>query len=259
MDLALDDQRRYLAALVAAAAPEPGLHRCQLAALAREQALAAAAPDSATYRRTSGDLFETARAAWLDRLVAHARVAIERDDPWTATAALVELEAALAACDHGDWTACLTAGSTAGQPWHARAASAKAAFAGVITQILLLDIVFSLDSVITAVGMTDKLGVMVAAVIGAVAVMLFFAGSISEFVRRHPTVKMLALAFLLVIGVVLIADGMGNHVPKGYVYFAMAFSVAVEMLNIHARKKRKAKPVELHSPYREADAADRRT
>jgi len=132
VDLALDDQRRYLAALVAAAAPEPGLHRCQLAALAREQALAAAAPDSATYRRTSGDLFETARAAWLDRLVAHARVAIERDDPWTATAALVELEAALAACDHGDWTACLTAGSTAGQPWHARAASAKAAFAGLI-------------------------------------------------------------------------------------------------------------------------------
>ncbi|MBL8625363.1 MAG: hypothetical protein JNK64_28890 [Myxococcales bacterium] len=132
MDPALDDQRRYLAALVAAAAPAPALHRCQLAALAREQALAAAAGDSATYRRTSGDLFETARAAWLDRLVAHARVAIDRDDPWTATAALVELEAALAARDHGDWTACLTAGSTAGQAWHARAATAKAAFANLI-------------------------------------------------------------------------------------------------------------------------------
>ena len=132
MDLALDDQRRYLAALVAAAASAPALHRCQLAALAREQALAAAAPDSATYRRTSGDLFETARAAWLDRLVAHAAVAIERDDPWTATAALVELDAALAARDHGDWTACLTAGSTAGQRWHARAATAKAAFANLV-------------------------------------------------------------------------------------------------------------------------------
>lgn len=132
MDPALDDQRRYLAALVAAAAPEPGIHRCQLAALAREQALAAAAADSATYRRTSGDLFETARAAWLDRLVAHARVAIDRDDPWTATAALIELDAALAARDHGDWAACLTAGSTAAQPWHARGATAKAAFANLV-------------------------------------------------------------------------------------------------------------------------------
>lgn len=132
MDLALDDQRRYLAALVAAAAPEPALHRCQLAALAREQALAAVAPDSATYRRTSGDLFETARAAWLDRLVAHARVAIDRDDPWTATAALIELEAALAARDHGDWTERLMAGSTAAQPWHARAATAKAALANLV-------------------------------------------------------------------------------------------------------------------------------
>jgi predicted tellurium resistance membrane protein TerC len=101
---------------------------------------------------------------------------------------------------------------------HHRATKAKAAFAGVIVQILLLDIVFSLDSVITAVGMTDKLGVMVAAVIGAVAVMLFFAGSISDFVRRHPTVKMLALSFLILIGVSLLGDGLEFHIPKGYVY-----------------------------------------
>jgi predicted tellurium resistance membrane protein TerC len=89
--------------------------------------------------------------------------------------------------------------------------------------------------------------------------MMLFARAIGEFVSAHPSIKMLALSFLVVVGVVLIAEGFDHHVPKGYVYFAMAFSVAVEMLNIHARKKRKAKPVELHSPYREADAADRRT
>ena len=120
---------------------------------------------------------------------------------------------------------------------------ARAAFAGVIAQILLLDIVFSLDSVITAVGMTDKLGVMIAAVIGAVAVMLFFAGSISDFVRRHPTVKMLALSFLILIGVSLLGEGLEFHIPKGYVYFAMAFSVGVEMLNLRLRR---GTPVELH-------------
>ena len=126
---------------------------------------------------------------------------------------------------------------------HHRVTKAKAAFAGVIVQILLLDIVFSLDSVITAVGMTDKLGVMIAAVIGAVAVMLFFAGSISEFVRRHPTVKMLALSFLILIGVSLLGEGLEFHIPKGYVYFAMAFSIAVEMLNLRLRR---GKAVELH-------------
>ena len=115
---------------------------------------------------------------------------------------------------------------------------AKAAFAGVIAQILLLDIVFSLDSVITAVGMTDKLGVMIAAVIGAVAVMLFFAGSISDFVRRHPTVKMLALSFLILIGVSLLGEGLEFHIPKGYLYFAIAFSIGVECLNLMATARR---------------------
>ena len=127
---------------------------------------------------------------------------------------------------------------------------AKAAFAGVIVQILLLDIVFSLDSVITAVGMTDKLGVMIAAVIGAVAVMLFFAGSISDFVRRHPTVKMLALSFLILIGVSLLGEGLEFHIPKGYVYFAMAFSITVEMLNLRLRR---GKAVALHQRIAEGD------
>lgn len=121
-------------------------------------------------------------------------------------------------------------------------------FAAVIVQILLLDIVFSLDSVITAVGMASMLGVMVAAVIIAVIVMLVFAAAISAFVDRHPTIKMLALSFLLMIGVTLVADGAGHHVPKGYIYFAMAFSLGVEMLNLRMRAKRK--PVELHQPYR---------
>ena len=106
----------------------------------------------------------------------------------------------------------------------------------VLIQIMLLDIVFSLDSVITAVGMVDQLGVMVAAVIMAVAFMMLFAGPISEFVDRHPTVKMLALSFLILIGVSLIAESLGQHIPKGYIYFSMAFSVLVEMLNLRARK-----------------------
>jgi len=119
--------------------------------------------------------------------------------------------------------------------------------ASVIVQISLLDIVFSLDSVITAVGMAKEIGVMIAAVIIAVLVMLVSAGSISAFVDRHPTVKMLALSFLLLIGTSLIAEGLDFHIPKGYVYFAMAFSVFVEVLNISLR--RKAKPVKLHDSY----------
>jgi predicted tellurium resistance membrane protein TerC len=117
----------------------------------------------------------------------------------------------------------------------------------VIIQISLLDIVFSLDSVITAVGMAKDLGVMIAAVIIAVIIMLVSAGTIGAFVNRHPTVKMLALSFLLLIGMSLIAEGLAFHIPKGYVYFAMAVSVFVEVLNIALR--RKAKPVKLHDSY----------
>ncbi|HEX2716133.1 MAG TPA: TerC family protein, partial [Gemmatimonadaceae bacterium] len=118
-----------------------------------------------------------------------------------------------------------------------------ASFASVIVQILLLDVVFSLDSVITAVGMVDELAVMITAVVLAVIFMLIFAGAIGGFVDRHPTIKMLALAFLLLIGTTLVADGIGFHIPKGYIYFAMAFSVFVEVMNIRARAKRKAEPV----------------
>lgn len=111
-------------------------------------------------------------------------------------------------------------------------------FTGVITQIMLLDIVFSLDSVITAVGMADHLEIMIAAVVIAVGIMLFAASSVSDFVNKHPSVKMLALSFLLLIGVSLLAEGFEQHIPKGYVYFAMAFSVGVEMLNIKTKKKK---------------------
>ena len=120
---------------------------------------------------------------------------------------------------------------------------AGATFGGVIVQIALLDIVFSLDSVITAVGMVRQVGVMIGAIVLAVLVMLVAAGPISDFVHRHPTLKMLALSFLLLIGVTLIADGLGQHIPKGYVYFAMGFSVFVESLNL--RLARKAPPVHL--------------
>jgi predicted tellurium resistance membrane protein TerC len=132
-------------------------------------------------------------------------------------------------------------------------------FTAVITQIVLLDIVFSLDSVITAVGMANDIPVMIAAVVIAVGVMMFSAGPISRFVEEHPTVKMLALAFLILIGVTLIADGLGQHIPKGYIYFAMAFSVAVEFLNQRAAHvaRRKAAPVELRKP-RPPVAAPRR-
>jgi predicted tellurium resistance membrane protein TerC len=125
-----------------------------------------------------------------------------------------------------------------------------ASFAGVIIQILLLDIVFSLDSVITAVGMAEDVAVMIIAVVLAVAVMMFSAGAISDFVDRHPTVKMLALSFLLLIGVSLIAEGFDQHIPKGYIYFAMGFSVFVEMINLRIRGQ--GKPVQLHQPYTES-------
>jgi predicted tellurium resistance membrane protein TerC len=127
-------------------------------------------------------------------------------------------------------------------------AAVRATFAAVIVQIILIDLVFSLDSIITAVGMVQQVEVMIAAVIASVLLMMAFAGAIGRFVSAHPTIKMLALSFLFVIGVVLIADGFEHHVPKGYVYFAMAFSVVVEMLNIRMRK-RAPRPVELHQPY----------
>lgn len=136
--------------------------------------------------------------------------------------------------------------SLEGEPGHA-SAKVKAAFVSIIIQILLLDIVFSLDSVITAVGMVDELAIMIAAVICAVAFMMMFSAPLSHFVAKHPTIKMLALSFLLLIGLSLLAEGFGVHLPKGYVYFAMGFSVFVEMLNLRLRKKRQ--PVELHERY----------
>ncbi|HEX7336109.1 MAG TPA: TerC family protein [Gemmatimonadales bacterium] len=120
--------------------------------------------------------------------------------------------------------------------------------ASVLIQIMLLDIVFSLDSVITAVGMAEDVGVMITAVVVAVAFMMLFARPISEFVDQHPTVKMLALSFLLLIGMALIAEGLDLHIPKGYIYFAMAFSVGVELLNLRMRK-RKAEAIKLRRPY----------
>ena len=122
----------------------------------------------------------------------------------------------------------------------------KVSFAGVIIQILLLDVVFSLDSVITAIGMANDLAVMVIAVIIAVIFMMFFSGSISDFVEKHPTIKILALSFLLLIGFSLIIEGLHQHIPKGYIYFAMAFSVFVEMLNLKMRKK-KSSPIKLRT------------
>jgi predicted tellurium resistance membrane protein TerC len=133
---------------------------------------------------------------------------------------------------------------------HATAGKTKVTFTGVIIQILLLDIVFSLDSVITAVGMANNIAVMVTAVVIALGVMLAFAGAISDFVNRHPTVKMLALSFLILIGVTLVGEALGQHIPKGYIYFSMAFAFGVEMLNLRLKAKHKQKPVELHQPYR---------
>jgi predicted tellurium resistance membrane protein TerC len=128
-------------------------------------------------------------------------------------------------------------------------ARVRPSFTSVIIQILLLDIVFSLDSVITAIGMANQIGVMVTAVIIAVGFMMVFAGPISDYVHRHPTVKMLALAFLLLIGVTLIAEGFEQHISKGYIYFAMAFSVFVEMLNLRMKAKKRSEPVKLREAY----------
>ena len=136
--------------------------------------------------------------------------------------------------------------SMEGEEHHA-SSPAKATFASVILQIMVIDLVFSLDSIITAVGMVDDVRVMIAAVVASVGLMMVFAGPIGRFVSEHPTIKMLALSFLVVVGVVLVAEGFAYHVPKGFVYFAMAFSLSVEMLNIRMRK-RSANPVKLHPP-----------
>lgn len=128
---------------------------------------------------------------------------------------------------------------------------AAASFGAVIVQILLLDLVFSLDSIITAIGMANQLAVMVAAVVIAVGFMMLFSAAIGAFVERHPTIKMLALSFLILIGVALIGDGLGMHIPKGYIYFAMAFSVMVEMLNMKVRAR--GTPVKLHQQFQEGE------
>jgi len=131
-----------------------------------------------------------------------------------------------------------------GEEQHTSGAKGSASFKGIVIQIMFLDIIFSLDSVITAVGMASQLAVMATAVVLAVGVMMFFAGAVSSFVERHPTIKVLALSFLLLIGVSLVADGLSFHIPKGYIYFAMAFSVLVEMINLKVRKNA-AQPVKL--------------
>jgi len=124
----------------------------------------------------------------------------------------------------------------------------KATMTAVILQIMVVDMVFSLDSIITAVGMVDQVAVMMAAVVASVGLMMLFAGAIGRFVSDHPTIKMLALSFLVVVGVVLVAEGFDHHVPKGYIYFAMAFSLGVEMLNIRMRR-RSARPAQLKAAY----------
>ena len=138
--------------------------------------------------------------------------------------------------------------SLEGEEAHAPGTTALSTVGRVLVQIVLLDIVFSLDSVLTAVGMVDEVAIMIAAVIIAVGVMLFASGPLAKFVHAHPTVKMLALAFLLLIGVTLIADGLGFHIPKDYIYAAMAFSVFVELLNLRARRRRRA-PIELRPTF----------
>ena len=144
----------------------------------------------------------------------------------------------------------------AGEHEDSAGSAVKANIAAVIVQIMIIDLVFSLDSIITAVGMVDDVRVMIAAVIASVALMMLFAGPIGRFVSDHPTIKMLALSFLVVVGVVLIAEGFDHHVPKGYVYFAMAFSVVVEMLNIRMRK-RSAKATPVQVPLQYSDLRDR--
>jgi len=132
---------------------------------------------------------------------------------------------------------------------HGNASAGSATFLMVVTQIAIIDIVFSLDSVITAVGLVQHIEIMVAAIVIAVLVMMLASGAISRFVDEHPTIKMLALSFLILIGVALIGEGLDFHIPKGYIYFAMAFSVVVEMLNLRVRKR--GKPVKLHKPLSE--------
>ncbi len=139
-------------------------------------------------------------------------------------------------------------GKLEGADGHANPSRATS-FASVIVQILAIDVVFSLDSVITAVGMADHLWVMIVAVVISIGVMLAFAGAISKFVNNHPTLKMLALSFLILIGVMLVGESLGRHIPKGYIYFAMAFALGVEMMNLKLRPRAK-QPVELHQPYR---------
>lgn len=133
-------------------------------------------------------------------------------------------------------------------------ARAAASFVGILIQIMFLDIIFSLDSIITAIGMASQLAIMVTAVVIAVGFMMLFSGAVSAFIDRNPTIKILALSFLILIGVALIGDGLGMHIPKGYVYFAMAFSVGVEMLNIRVRGRGKD-PVKLHQSYVDEDRA----
>ncbi|MGD9603693.1 MAG: TerC family protein [Gammaproteobacteria bacterium] len=141
-----------------------------------------------------------------------------------------------------------------GHEGHASSA-VRATFMAVIVQIIVIDMVFSLDSIITAVGIVDDIEIMIAAVVVSVVLMMAFAGAIGRFVSAHPTIKMLALAFLFVIGVVLVADGLGHHVPKGYVYFAMAFSIGVELLNLRMRAKGGRRPVNLRERYARDDDA----
>jgi predicted tellurium resistance membrane protein TerC len=135
-----------------------------------------------------------------------------------------------------------------------RGGPAAVTFRSVIIQVIIIDIVFSLDSIITAVGLVREIPIMIAAVVASVGLMMLFAGPIGRFVSRHPTVKMLALSFLFMVGMALVADGLDVHVPRGYIYFAMAFSVAVEMLNL--RMRRRGKPVQLHEPYGPAPSSD---
>lgn len=141
-------------------------------------------------------------------------------------------------------------GSLEGEEGHTSSA-VKATFAAVMLQIMIIDLVFSLDSIITAVGMVDDVRIMMASVVASVALMMVFAGPIGRFVSDHPTIKMLALSFLVVVGVLLIAEGFDHHVPKGYVYFAMAFSLGVELLNIRMRRHARQQ-VKLHSAYEAA-------
>ena len=143
--------------------------------------------------------------------------------------------------------------SLEGPEEHAVGGVAKISFMGVIVQIGLLDIIFSLDSVITAVGLVDEVPVMIAAIVAAVLVMMVAAGPVGRFVERHPTIKMLALSFLILIGVALVGEGLGFHIPKGYIYFSMAFSLVVEMLNMRLRRRRAKAPVRLHNQPAECE------